>query len=135
MIKNIQDPEILEINSIMLAHGYEVDVSVYDEKNFGNFYIIYRCNGVFLRIIRDRGDHYIEASTNKRNWQSAFDFLENNEKNLQKEFALSTSTATFLDTNIDKLVSKAATGLTCRKATPNTNETSIINLYNNRRKK
>jgi len=50
--------------------GFTEKEKKYDKKYFGNFYYIYEFSNILLRIIRDRGQYFIEIRSKKDagNW-------------------------------------------------------------------
>lgn len=50
-------------SSLFDKYGYIVDKYVYDEEEFGNYEIVFKINDIKLRLIRDRGQVFLDVSS------------------------------------------------------------------------
>jgi hypothetical protein len=64
-----------EIDDLRSKLGFLVHEESYDPRNFDNGLLVLRGAGIWIRLIRDRSQIFIDLAANTRKWISADDLL------------------------------------------------------------
>ena len=65
-------------NDLWTVHGYVIEESEYDDKSFGNAWIVLRSGRVCWQLIRDRDEYsaLVSLSVEPKEWWDVFDVIE-----------------------------------------------------------
>ncbi|MBL0319872.1 MAG: hypothetical protein IPP74_11375 [Alphaproteobacteria bacterium] len=64
-------------NFLILNYGFKIDEVRYDETDFGNAYVEYKNQDITIRIIRERGEYFMDINKNRTDeWFSFFYFIK-----------------------------------------------------------